>query len=233
MAELETNIDSFEPTPEPPRRTVGREDREKWAAFKWEFFRRSPEYSQSQRQKKKGWEKAEKNCHLYQRAVDVGYAHGKITFKNLETLDREKEDKGRVRGKQTSRKVLPRMSPAIDPGEKTIIIRIHLDRKKADIGRDVNHLLNLLDKGGGTYKLELKRMKSHWDVYDNYLRVYDLKKENPKLTWSEIAIIIFPQEVYKNTKRDKNLAMNSAKDKVRNYWRQAKKMIEEGGWKQI
>lgn len=127
---------------------------------------------------------------------------------------------------------------AVDKGEKTIIIKIHLDRKKEDIIKDVRFLLGLLDKQAKKYKVDLKAKRPQWDVYKKYLQVYDLKKVDPKMTWSDIAIKVFPDEIYKNPAHKRKprkaiLPQPSAVDKVKYYWREANKMINEGGWKQI
>jgi hypothetical protein len=127
---------------------------------------------------------------------------------------------------------------AVDKREKSLIIKIHLDRKKEDIIKDVKFLLGLLDKQAKSYKVGLKAKRPQWDVYDKYLQVYDLKKANLKMTWSDIAIKVFPDEIFKNPAHKRKhrkavLPYPSAADKVKYYWGEAKKMINEGGWKQI
>lgn len=130
---------------------------------------------------------------------------------------------------------------AVDKEEKTIIIKIYLNRKKEDIIKDVRFLLDLLDKEAKRYKVDLKAKKPRWggDVYDDYLRVFDLKEANPKMEWSEIAKLVFPGEVIKEHNaphrktRKKELASNSSVSKVFHYWKEANKMINKGGWRQI
>lgn len=126
---------------------------------------------------------------------------------------------------------------AVDKGEKSIIIKIHLDRKKEDITKDVRFLLDLLYKQTKNYKVDLKAKRPQWDVYDKYLQVYDLKKANSKMSWADIAIRVFPGEIFKNPAykrkpRKTILPHPSAVDKVKHYWKEANKMINRG-WKQI
>ena len=130
---------------------------------------------------------------------------------------------------------------AIDKQEKTVTVKMHLDRKKTDIIRDVKFLLDLLNKEAKNYKVDLKAKKPRWggDVYDDYLRVFDLKEANPKMQWSEIAKLVFPGEVIKEHNaphrktRKKELASNSSVSKVFHYWKEANRMINKGGWRQI
>lgn len=122
--------------------------------------------------------------------------------------------------------------------DETILIKVHLDRQINNIIGDIKYLFDLIR---WERKVEGKDSKSakrpHWDVYDKYIEVYDLKKNNPQMSWSDIAIKIFPEETHKNlahTKPRKSLKPHpSAVDKVRHYWREANKMINQGGWKQI
>lgn len=125
--------------------------------------------------------------------------------------------------------------------EDTIMLRIHIDRQKGDIVRDIKSLLTLLKRESeliDNIKLAGSK-KPQWDVYDKYLQVYDLKKANSEMEWSEIAKIIFPEEVARERKpthrkiRKKELATNSAVSKVFRYWKEANKMVNKGGWKQI
>lgn len=129
---------------------------------------------------------------------------------------------------------------AVNLNENTIPIEIHLDRKKEDILRDVGFLLDVLHQEAKEFHIDLGRPKKpQWDVYDKYLQVYDLKKANSEMEWSEIAKIIFPEEVARERKpthrkiRKKELATNSAVSKVFRYWKEANKMVNKGGWKQI
>jgi 5-bromo-4-chloroindolyl phosphate hydrolysis protein len=82
----------------------------------------------------------------------------------------------------------------------------------------------------------LTSFKPRWDIYQKYIQVYDLKKANPKIEWSEISKVVIPEEVYENPNKrakKKTLVSQSTIDKVRYYWREANKMINEGGWRQI
>jgi hypothetical protein len=126
---------------------------------------------------------------------------------------------------------------AVNNEDKTVRIKIHLNRKKENIFKDFTRLLDFIEKEAKYRKFNLKRPRPHWDEYEKYLRVFDLKKEHPKLTWSDIAKEIFPDEVKKHVSPHKHqikiLANQSAKDKVRYYWNRANIMINKGGWKEI
>ena len=111
---------------------------------------------------------------------------------------------------------------AVDKENKTVIIKIHLDRKKKEILRDMGLFLDILKREAKDYNVDLKRPKPHWDIYDKFLKVHDLRTEDrKKWSWSKIAGKMFPRE-----------PLRSAIDRVRHYDRQAKRMIS-GGWRQI
>lgn len=129
----------------------------------------------------------------------------------------------------------------VNKKEGTIMLRIHIDRQKGDIVRDIMCLLTLLKRESeliDNIKLGSSK-KPQWDVYDKYLQVYDMKRANPKMQWSEIAKIVFPEEVTRERKpthrkiRRKELVTNSAVSKVFRYWKEANKMVNKEGWKQI
>jgi hypothetical protein len=126
---------------------------------------------------------------------------------------------------------------AVHKEDKTIQIKIRLNRKKGNILKDINSLIDFIEEEAKYRKFNLKGLKPHWDEYEKYLRVYDLKKGNPRLTWSEIAKEIFPDEVEKHVSPHKQqikmLVTQTAKDKVRYYWNRANIMINKGGWKEI
>ncbi len=124
---------------------------------------------------------------------------------------------------------------AVDKREKTIITKIHLDRKKEDIIKDVKFLLKSLDKEAKSHKLDLKTKRPQWDVYDKYIEVFDLKTNNPKLTWGKIAEKLFPQHfkephTLKETDPDQN--PESAIKLVKHYYKMAQEMVN-GGWSGI
>lgn len=117
---------------------------------------------------------------------------------------------------------------AVDKENKTVIIKIHLDRKKKEILGDIGLFLDILKREAKDYNIDLKRPKPHWDIYDKFLEVHDLRREDKKKwSWSKIAERMFPEDC-----KGKNIFSRSAIDKVRHYDRQAKKMIS-GGWRQI
>jgi len=108
----------------------------------------------------------------------------------------------------------------VDQKDKTITIKIHLDRKKQDIMKGVEYLLNTLKKEAKYFGKDFKRPKPHLDKYEKYLKVYDLRKEGK--SWRQIACEVFPGD----KSWDKGMR------KVRYYYEQAKKMIN-GGWRLI
>jgi hypothetical protein len=127
---------------------------------------------------------------------------------------------------------------SVDKQEKTVIVKVHLDRKKEDIIKDVKFLLDLLYKEAKSYKVDLKAKKPQWDVYDKYIQVYDLKKADPNMEWSDIAKKVIPEEVNKHEAphrktRKTELPSKTAIDKVRYYWREADRMIDKKGWMKI
>lgn len=136
----------------------------------------------------------------------------------------------------------------VDAKDRTILVKIRLNRNKEDLQQDLNYLLNLLELEVEKLNLNFvfpKVRKSRWDketskkdAYEKYLHVYDLKKDNPNLEWSEIAKEVFPNEVEDNIPahrkaRKTQMPSRTAIDKVRYYWRMANEMINQGAWKRI
>jgi hypothetical protein len=133
---------------------------------------------------------------------------------------------------------------AVNKKDRTITIKIHLDRQKEDIKNDLEFLLKLLALEAKMFDLDIGiSKKPQWDIYDKYLQVYDMKKANPKMEWSEIAKEVFPREVDRNRVpvqalgsrkiRKSEKAYDTAVSKVRYFWKEANKMINKGGWRQI
>ncbi|MBS3918524.1 MAG: hypothetical protein KG012_06515 [Deltaproteobacteria bacterium] len=109
---------------------------------------------------------------------------------------------------------------AVDREDKTIVIKIHLDRKREDIIKGVEYLLNTLKKEAKYFSEDFKRPRPRWEEYDKYLKVYDLRKEGKG--WRKIAHEVYPG--------DKSL--DEGVRKVRLLHERALKMIN-GGWRQI
>jgi preprotein translocase subunit Sss1 len=109
----------------------------------------------------------------------------------------------------------------LDKDEKTIVIKIHLDRKNEDIFKEVKYLIKFLKQEAEVAHIDLKEKRPRWDEYDKYLDVYDLR-EKAKKSWRKIARELFPEDKSK----DEGIS------KVRHYYKQAEKMIN-GGWHQI
>lgn len=127
---------------------------------------------------------------------------------------------------------------AVNKEDNTILLKIHLDRKKEDLSHNFDFLLDLIEYEAELLDINLASSKRpQWDIYDKYLKVYDLKKADQKMTWSRTAKIVFPNEVYaptahKRKPRQEKIAAASAINKVMRDNKEAKKMIK-GGWRQI
>ena len=126
---------------------------------------------------------------------------------------------------------------ASDKEEKTVLIKIHLDRKKEEVGRDIKFLYDLLHWEVMAFDLDpkLRSKRPRWDEYEKSLKVYDLKKANKE--WSEIAKVMFPErmeehEAPRRKTRKPQKPSSSAIEAVRHLHEEAKKMIE-GGWRRI
>jgi len=96
--------------------------------------------------------------------------------------------------------------------ETVLIIRINLNRSKAEIRREVDEILKDIvpDK--------TKRFRKEWKLY---LVAYDLKKDNPGLTNSQIATMLsdsYPDEVKDNAEAEN----------VADYLKQAAYLINVG-----
>ena len=160
--------------------------------------------------------------------------NSRFYFEPMEKMLNYLLEKRRTRGGRISENAKEPWHMAIDAvneKDRTIMLKIRLDRKREDILEDMGQLLTLLKKEAKILGLDLMRnVKLHWDEIDKYIKVYDLKKQNQ--TWNDIAKQMFPVEVDWNRKHTKELATTSAKDKLRHYHRQAIKMIN-GGWREI
>jgi hypothetical protein len=138
----------------------------------------------------------------------------------------------------------------VDPEDKTIIVKISLDREKGDIIKDINSLLDLLKKEGKTNGLDLmstKRRKtkeadSVFEKYDTYLEVWDMVNEKVKEgkplrdIFRETAKEMFQkdfQEPDTLNEDDPDQRPESARKKVEHYYWEAYELIKEGGWRRI
>jgi hypothetical protein len=175
--------------------------------------------------------KSQLKSFFYQSPIDIGFFGTEKNFFNMGDRNRPWET---LRQLFEEGKAAKQFVPfkAVDKKAKTIIVKLHLDRGKEEIIRDIRTLLQVLDEQAKHYDVKFKRPKPHLDEFEGYLRVYDKRNEDPqKWTWAKIAVNIFPNEVF-ITKAGKEIPDPSAVDKVRNYYRQAREMIK-GGWKTI
>lgn len=133
----------------------------------------------------------------------------------------------------------PGLIRALNRNKPSITIEIKLDRKKEDIHKDIDLLLAMLEVEAKRQKIKLwHRKRPRFDIFKKMLQVYDMRKESPKMTYSDIAKHIFPDEVYQPTAhkrkaRQERIATPNAINKVMHYAKEATKMIDKGGWRQI
>jgi hypothetical protein len=171
-------------------------------------------------------EKTEKKIPVYSRFY---FERSPVMLNQI--LEERKSRRGRI--SENSKKPGLLAIDAVNKKNKTIMVKIRLDRTREDILEDIERLLTLLKKEAKILGIDMERkVKLHWDEIEKYIKVYDLKKQNPQITWDEVAKQIFPGEDDWNKKFTKQLATQGAKDKVRHYYRQAIKMIN-GGWREI
>lgn len=120
------------------------------------------------------------------------------------------------------------------------MVDINLDRKKEDIHKDIDLLFEVLK----TEAKQRKRKPWHspkrpqFDIYEKMTQVYDMRHESPPMRYSEIAKRIFPNEVHaptshKRKPRQDKIATANAITKVMHYAKEATKMIDKAGWRQI
>jgi hypothetical protein len=103
----------------------------------------------------------------------------------------------------------------MDWKDKTVTVRIHLDRQEKSIIHDVRLLLRCIKEAAGLGLSPLK--PGDWGAFDRCFKVHDLRRSGKK--WREIAEIVFPGD----------RSDESAKGKVRSLYRKAEQMIEEEG----
>jgi len=129
----------------------------------------------------------------------------KLKFKSLEEI-REKFE-------ISPRDFLFGFFPDVEP-DNTITIRMHLDRKKTDIEKDISYLLDALDRFGKIKDQDNRKLHLKPEHYMRVFKAYDLREEGG--SWAKIARQVFPGEEIKNSTR-----------KVRGYHEEAKKWIDE------
>lgn len=120
----------------------------------------------------------------------------------------------------------------------TMIIRVNIEPhfQKTEIKRRVDELFEEGYRDISAIQgavLKKKPRRPQLGELKKFIKVYDLKIKNPKITWLEIAREVLPQEIEKNRKGTKEIIHPSTKEKLRGYWNQATYYIEEGGWRNI
>ncbi len=123
---------------------------------------------------------------------------------------------------------------SVDKEEKTIIIKIHLDRQNKDIEKDLKSLIRHLREEAKIQGINLKPLRPRWDEYDKYLEILKLKQQG--LKGIAIAKKLFSKEVTKTVSpirhRIGESVSSEAKDAVRKLRKQAEK-IAKGEWMKI
>ena len=137
---------------------------------------------------------------------------------------------------------------AVNRERNSIIIEISLERDKEDIQRDVDLLLDVLEKeaemfgydDGRGHRRKPKQSDATYDRYDLLLNVWQAV-EREKKTIREVAQEMSPDmfksdhtaEAADNEEPVSETERESAVQRVEEYYREAEKMINEGGWRDI
>lgn len=142
-----------------------------------------------------------------------------------------------------------RMMDAFNRKEKTLLVKLHLDRSNADLKRDVcrvcdraRDVLAFVAEYEREMGLKVPALNLDFEkrprtgVYKDCLRVYDrvreFKKNGQRVSWVRIAGEIFPDEVkdseaHWRRSRKVKLARPEAVSKVRHYYDVARRILEE------
>lgn len=145
-----------------------------------------------------------------------------LPFSGSETWEKFHQVAKRMGHKKVAMKELP--INAVDQHNKTIAIRIYLNRKKEDIIQETRNLLEILDWEAKYFKINIKRPKPRLDVLQKALKVYDIRegqKLKGKTSWKRIASEVFD-----------DVDIDVAISKARHHYNIAVKMIR-GGWKDL
>jgi len=116
----------------------------------------------------------------------------------------------------------------VDEKERTVLVKIRLDRNKEDLQEDLKYLLDLLEweaKELHAYLSTSEPFKPQWDVYDKCIDAWEFRKQGK--TYPEIAKLILPKYF-----AGANANPENAINLVKHYKRKAEKMIN-GGWRRI
>ncbi len=133
----------------------------------------------------------------------------KYLNKSIENLNKE------MKAYPTYRDLLFGWEPIVEE-DKTISIKINLNRKKSEIINDVSGFLDILKKYG---KYGSRDYRLPPGDFEKYFKAYDLR-ESGKL-WREIADEIFPNDVDRK----------NAEKKVQYYHEEVKRYIQEEVWR--
>jgi hypothetical protein len=116
----------------------------------------------------------------------------------------------------------------VDEKDRTILLKIRLDRNKEDLQEDLKYLLDLLEWEAKELHADFSSpdpFRPQWDVYDKCIDAWEFRKQGK--TYPEIAKLILPKYF-----AGANANPENAINLVKHYKRKAEKMIN-GGWRRI
>jgi hypothetical protein len=133
---------------------------------------------------------------FYQRSIEVGHFKKREGFAYLGSEDENWKVLCEIDKEYKLAKHVISMN-AVDKEEKSIIIKIHLDRERERIIEDVQILLDILDKEAEYYKYDFNRLqKVHLDTHEEDLQVYHLHEQGMGL--KKIALQVYGGEFGKD-----------------------------------
>jgi hypothetical protein len=189
--------------------------------YRWEFLRRNPEYRRDYKEfvklcKKEGWDPETKPLQLEhwekpdkQRRLKYGVVLLENPTKKI-PLDKIEEnpfwpyfeDKGfkRPRWRSFLNPLYPKGEPVIiasrgssdDEVEAPLNLIINLTFPKTEIMARVKKLVEDAIEERKKVGLHVYRSRKRFDLYDQYLKIWDLRKRG--LTYKEIAAKVYPKE---------------------------------------
>lgn len=196
-----------------------KEDFERRAALKWKCMVRNKNVRES-------WQKdgfgflLESNLpsRFYQGSIGIGFFKRKKGFRYL-------GDEASIWkalcgiAKRYPKRVLKEtiVINAVDWKEKTIIVKIHLDRGKDQIKRDFEELVDILYKEANFQKRKFNEPKFHLNQLERDLEIYDKRREGK--SWNEIGLELIKEGSEKELER--------AADRARKGFMKGKRLIEE------
>jgi len=194
------------------------------AALKWQCMIRNKKEREELQKDGRGFELESKlYTALYQRSIQIGFFKRKKGWKYLgDEASVWKALCGIAERPEVSKKIVS--INAVDWKEKSIILKIFLNRKKDLIKYDFATLLDLLDKEAQFQKKKFGRPKFHLGKLGKGLQIYD-DHQIKKKSWKQIGL-----ELLKDEKDDgKNLKqhLEQAAGRARKSYLRAKAIIDK------